>query len=94
LLDPDDGGTATVYAARQRRLPEDLNVQDFVTKAMEQKTSWEANSSSASQEIPRLLPLLCSQTPAACPCSETDESIPRHSLQLKIYSNRIFPAYA
>jgi hypothetical protein len=53
---------------------------------MEQSTSWEANSRSASQGIPYILwnldgSLLCVQQPATGPYSDSDESSP-HPLNL------------
>ena len=69
----------------------------FVTNCMEQSPSWEANWSSASQEIPRILwnpevhyPL--SRKPAACPHPEPDQSSPRSpSYFLNIHFNIIQP---
>ena len=41
-------------------------------KSMEQSPSWEANSSSAIRDIPRILWNTCSQEPATCPCLVPD----------------------
>jgi hypothetical protein len=47
---------------------------------MQQCPSWEADSRSVSQEIPRLMEpkdsVPCSQEPATGPCPEPDESTP------------------
>jgi len=43
-----------------------------LTNSMEQSSSWEANSRSAGQEIPRLLLNMCLQEPATGPYSDPD----------------------
>ena len=57
---------------------------------------WEANGSSASQEIPHTLwqiPLLRSQGDATCPYPEPDQSSPCPTFHfLKIYFNIILPS--
>ena len=65
---------------------------------MEQSPSWEANRSSASQEIPRILwnpegSLPHSQSPATCPYPELDQSSPcTPSRFLRVHFNIILPS--
>ena len=49
---------------------------------MEQNLFWEANKSSASQEIPRIFRFCHLQEPTTCPYPETDQSGPNSPLIL------------
>ena len=69
----------------------------MIFNSLEHSSSWEANSSSAGQEIPRILwnPkfTMHSQAPATCPYSQPDKSSPWPPTHLmKMHFNIIFPS--
>ena len=70
------------------------------TNSMEQASSWEADSSSAIQEIPPFphfmeteVSLRCPQQPVTCPCRETNKFSPQNKSYLfQIHFNITLPS--